>query len=88
MGYEEIELDVIRKIYHYCVENEIAFEGVDLEILLNAEDDEELSGNRHEMMFDLMRKISGDGVGGGVEAPEEVVKLFDHYHRKFYPDFY
>lgn len=86
--YEEIEQDVIRKIFHYCVANEIKFEGFNLETLLNAEDDEGLAGNRHEMMFDLMRRISGDSVEGVVEAREEVEKLFEHYHKKFYPDFF
>jgi hypothetical protein len=85
--YEEIELDVIHKIFQYCIDHQITFEGFDLETLLNAEDDEDLPGNRYDMMFDLMKRISGDGNEGNVEVPEEVVKLIDHFNKTFYPDF-
>jgi hypothetical protein len=84
---EELEMDVIRMIFQYCVDQKISFEGFDLEMLLNPEDDEGLPGNRDEMMFDLIRRISGDYKEGNVEAPDEVVQLFDHLYKKFYPNF-
>lgn len=84
---DTIAMRVVEKIFRYCIEKDIEFEGFDLKLLLDGEENE-LPDDRNEMLFDLMRRIEGNVTEGTINAPQEVNKLLDHYNRSFYPTFY
>ena len=84
---ETIAMRVIERIFRYCIENEIEFEGFDLKLILDGDEDD-LPDDRNEMLFELMRRIEGNVTEGTIDAPEEVNELLDHYNRSFYPTFY
>src|SRR5690554_6626270 len=85
--YEMNEMKVIYKIFWYCVDENITFERYDLRRILEADDDEEFPEGRHEMLYELMRRISGESKET-IDAPGEVKDLLMYYKKSFYPDFY
>ena len=84
---DTIAMRVIERIFRYCIENDIEFEGIDLNLILDGDEDD-LPVDRNEMLFDLMRRIEGNVTEGTIDAPEKVNELLDHYNRSFYPTFY
>lgn len=84
---DSIAMRVIERIFRYCIENDIEFEGFDLKLILDGDEDD-LPNDRYEILFDLMRRIEGNVTEGTINASQDVNKLLDHYNRSFYPTFY
>ncbi len=78
---------VIEKIFRFCIEIDIEFEGFDLKLILDGDEDE-LTDGRIEILFNLMRRIEREVRKGTIDAPDEVNELLDHYNRSFYPTYY
>ena len=82
--FEEIEREVIFAIFRYCDEQEYSFDGFNLKLMLDG-DEEDLPTNRMEMFFDLMRRLSGNLTEGNIDPPDDVAELLKYYQKKFYP---
>ena len=83
--FEEIEQEVIFTIFRYCYDKGYEFEGFDLELMLDG-DEENLPDSRMEMFFDLMRRLGGNLNEGNIEPPDEVAELLLYYAKTFYSD--
>lgn len=81
--FEEIEQEVIFAIFRYCSEQGYKFEGFDLELMLDG-DEEELPDSRMGMFFDLMRRLGGNLNEGNIEQPEDVAELLLYFEKTFY----
>jgi hypothetical protein len=81
--FEEIEREVIFSIFRYCNEKGYEFEGFDLELILEG-DEEDLPESRMEMFFDLMRRLGGNLNEGNIEPPDDVAELLTYYEKTFY----
>jgi len=84
--FEEIEREVILEIFRYFKDQGYRFDGFDLNLMLDG-DEEELPTNRMEMFFDLMRRLGGNLKKGNIDPPEDVAELLKYYEHKFYPDY-